>query len=160
MNRRGNTLDHYAGNGPLVNALVAADVDFVVIGGVAISWHCKERLADDLDLLVCPSPENSRRIAQVLGNLGYANISVTSFEKNGLQIPLKKVFYAELLTPISGGPTFESVFVDAEFGQLFGCRVRIASRVCLRLMKEQVISLTKGKISKHVDDLWLLNAIV
>jgi hypothetical protein len=51
----------------MVAGLVAGEVRFVVIGGVAGAAHGSRRLTDDLDICYEPSPENRKRLAARLG---------------------------------------------------------------------------------------------
>jgi predicted nucleotidyltransferase len=51
---------------PLLHRLVAADVDFVVIGGVAVIAQGHVRLTKDLDITYATDPSNLERLAMVL----------------------------------------------------------------------------------------------
>ena len=107
MNKVGDTLICTGVNEEIINAFAAHQVDFIVIGGLAVAWYCSDRQADDMDLLVNPTSENSARIAQALATLPFLNSSCfnsQSFIRPGLQVPLKSHYYAELLTPRSDGP--------------------------------------------------------
>jgi hypothetical protein len=88
-NRIGDKLVHFGANEELVRALSDAGVKFVVIGGLAVAWHCPERQADDMDLLVDPSAENSARIVAALAKLRLHGFTADSFARLGLQVPLK-----------------------------------------------------------------------
>ena len=54
----------------LVAALTGHDVDFVVIGGVALQAHGHIRTTLDLDVVAARTPENVRRLAPALRELG------------------------------------------------------------------------------------------
>jgi hypothetical protein len=100
MNKLGDTLLHTGTNEELVAALIEHDVEFIVIGGLAVTWYCPERQADDMDLLINPTPENSKRLSRALSGLPFVSpCNADAFTKPGLQVPLKNYFYAELLTP-------------------------------------------------------------
>lgn len=53
-----------------IAALVAAEVRFVVIGGVAAGLHGAGRATFDLDICYDPSAENRERLARVLAGWG------------------------------------------------------------------------------------------
>jgi hypothetical protein len=53
----------------LVAALIGHDVDFVVIGGVALQAHGHVRTTLDLDIVAAWTPENIRRLAPALREL-------------------------------------------------------------------------------------------
>jgi hypothetical protein len=163
MNKVGDTLLHFGSNEVLIRALIADDVEFILIGGLAISWYCSDRQADDMDLLVNPTPENSARIFKCLIGLDGLNMSgfkPDSFAKFGLQIPLKGLYYAELLSPQKDGLTYYEVVNDALEAKLFNIPVKLASVASLIRLKEQVLVSENGQAEKHVADIKRLqNAI-
>jgi hypothetical protein len=65
VNRPSEPLDAYQ----LVAALTGHDVDFVVIGGVALQAHGHVRTTLDLDVVAAWTPENMRRLAPALSEL-------------------------------------------------------------------------------------------
>jgi hypothetical protein len=157
MNRVGDSLYHFGGNELLVQALASAGVEFVVIGGLAVAWYCADRQADDMDLLVNPTPENSRRLAMALTGLGLHGFSDHSFMRLGLQVPLKGQFYAELLTPTADAPSFSETYAEAERGKLFGIWVWIASRSSLIHMKKAAAASAQAQLEKHLEDIQRLS---
>lgn len=54
----------------LIRALARHDVDYVVIGGLAVQAHGHPRTTQDLDLIPRPNRANYRRLAQALDDLG------------------------------------------------------------------------------------------
>jgi hypothetical protein len=54
----------------IVAALNAADVAFVIVGGIAVAAHGVVRATADIDLVPEPSAENIGRLAHVLTELG------------------------------------------------------------------------------------------
>lgn len=153
MNRIGDSLQHTGSNVELVRAFVSTGVEFVVVGGLAVSWHCADRQADDMDLLVNPTPENSARISNALDGLRLRGFSANSFTKPALQVPLKQHLYAELLTPRPEGPTYSDVADSAVDAKLFNIPVRVASPVSLIRMKEQAIASAEAQRDKHLKDI-------
>lgn len=159
MNKIGDTLIHVGANKELVSAFVTSDVEFVVIGGLAVSWYCPDRQADDMDLLVNPTPENSARISRALNGLHMNGYTLDSFTKPGLQVPLKGVYYAELLTPQKNGPTYSEVTKGAVDAKLFNIPVRLASVVSLIRLKELAIASAEAQKNKHVKDIQCLEKL-
>lgn len=155
-NRIGDNLLHAGANEELVRELVFAGVKFVVIGGLAVAWYCPERQADDMDLLVEPSLENSARISSALAKLHLSGFAADSFTRFGLQVPLKSSFYAELLTPTKGLLTFSEVDAGSLPAKLFGIPVRVASVPTLIAMKKAAILATAKQSEKHLHDIALL----
>lgn len=158
MNRIGNDLISTGTNREIVIAFSELSVEFIVIGGLAVAWYCPQRHADDMDLLVNPTPENSERASQALGRLRLSGFSKQSFSKLGLQVPLKQLHYAELLTPRKDGPSFSVVAEGAEKGRLFGIPVLIASPSSLIALKELAVASERAVMQKHLNDIECLKA--
>ncbi|MBC7839439.1 MAG: hypothetical protein H7Y39_12465 [Nitrospiraceae bacterium] len=153
MNKIGDTLIHVGANEELVRAFAASDVEFVVIGGLAVAWYCADRQADDMDLLVNPTPENSARISRALDGLHMNGFTLVSFTKLGLQVPLKQLYYADLLTPQKNGLTYLEVANDAVDAKLFNIPVRLASVMSLIRLKEQAVASAEAQRDKHLEDI-------
>lgn len=62
--------------GPLIERLVRASVEFVVIGGFAVIAHGYVRATRDLEIVPAPSLENFQRLAALLVELGAEQIGV------------------------------------------------------------------------------------
>ena len=153
MNRVGNTLIHVSANEVLIRTFVTRNVEFVVIGGLAVAWYCADRQADDMDLLVDNTLENSERISQSLVSLNLSGFASNSFVKLGLQVPLKQFYYAELLTPRKDGSTYAEVANDAVEASVFNIPVRLASVASLIRLKELAVASEKVQIDKHLKDI-------
>lgn len=153
MNRIGDDLLCTGSNKEIVHAFAKYGVEFVLIGGLAVSWYCSDRQADDMDLLVNPTQENSLRIGQALSRLGYALANAQSFCRLGLQVPLKSNHYAELLTPYPDGPTYSSVAQGAIAGKVLGVPILIASAKSLIELKRHAAASEPTAMQKHLRDI-------
>jgi predicted nucleotidyltransferase len=160
MNRVGDTLLHFGPNQALVRAFVDAGVEFVIIGGLAVAWHRANRQADDMDLLVNPTAENSSRIARVLDRLNIRGVVTDSFARLGLQVPLKQTFYADLLTPEKDGATYVEIVDNSVAAKIFSIPVRLASVSSLIAMKARAVAAAEAQRDKHQADLELLGNAV
>lgn len=54
----------------LLEALLEAGVEFIVIGGIAAAFYGSARVTQDLDIIPAPGYENARRLATVLSAIG------------------------------------------------------------------------------------------
>jgi hypothetical protein len=144
---------HFGPNEQIVREFLSAGVEFVVVGGLAVSWYCADRQPDDMDLLVNPTEENSVRISQALGSLQMHGFNDRSFTKPGLQVPLKQMHYAELLTPRKDGPAYMEVANNSVDAKLFNIPVRVASPGTLIRMKEQALVSAEEQKDKHLKDI-------
>ena len=156
MNRIGDNLVHFGANEGIVCSLLDVGVRFVVVGGLAVAWHCPERQADDMDLLIEPTSENSSRTSEALSRLGLTGFGPESFARLGLQVPLKQNYYAELLTPEPTGLSYVEVESHAVDAKLFGLPVRVASVETLLQMKRRAASSAESQRQKHEADIVLL----
>lgn len=157
MNRIGDNLICTGTNEEIVRALVANNVEFAVVGGLAVAWHCPERQADDMDILINPTPENSERVFHALFGLNIMGVNPDSFSKENVQIQLKNHHYADLITPSKDGLTFDEVISDSIAGNLFNKPVRIPSIAKLIVLKEHTIA--TAQCSKHLKDIELLRQV-
>ena len=63
----------------LLLALSEAQVQFVVIGGVAVGVHGFVRATKDLDIVPDPAPENLARLARLLGEIEAMQVGAGEF---------------------------------------------------------------------------------
>jgi hypothetical protein len=127
MNRIEDNLHHVRANEALIKALMARDVEFVIVGGLAVSWYCSERQADDMDILVNPTEENSQKVVKALTDLNLSGFNARSFSSPGVQAPIKRHYYVDIITPSKKGPTFGEIVSSSVHGKLFNLPVHIAS---------------------------------
>ena len=153
MNRIGDDLHCTGSNKEIVQVFSERGVEFVLVGGLAVSWYCADRQADDMDLLVNPTKENAIRISQALSQLRYAVTDPQCFCRPGVQVPLKKEHYAELLTPRTDGPNYESVTQQAVRGKVLGVPVLVASAQSLIELKKLAVASEKAAMQKHLRDI-------
>lgn len=153
MNRIGDSLHHVGSNERLVGALVQHKVEFLLIGGLAVSWFCPERQAADMDLLVDPTPANAARVATALSTLGLSGLTESSFAKLGVDAPLKGEFFADILTPKKGGPSYADSATGAVQAKAFGIPVLVASPSVLIALKREALSSLEAESEKHRSDI-------
>jgi hypothetical protein len=95
------SLQTFGRNGDFVRALVAGQVDFLVVGGLAVVYHdCRDPMAvDDLDLMLNPSKENMARFLSSLAALSLQALwSTKELSKPNIRLPVKRDFYLDILT--------------------------------------------------------------
>lgn len=91
----------------LLRALVDAQVEFVVVGAYALSFHGAPRASGDIDIFVRPSVENASRVWRALvafgAPLAAAGLTLADFSKSDLVyqmgLPPRRI---DVLTSISG----------------------------------------------------------
>lgn len=68
--------------------LTREDVEFLIIGGVAVGFHGYVRATKDVDIVPAPDPQNLERLAQVLRRLDAQIEGAEEFENEELPDPL------------------------------------------------------------------------
>lgn len=66
----------------LLLALTGAQVEFVVIGGVAVGVHGFVRATKDLDIVPAPDQDNLERLARLLRSIDAQQVGVGDFSPN------------------------------------------------------------------------------
>jgi hypothetical protein len=91
----------------MLECLIDAEVEFVIVGAHALSVHGHPRATGDIDILVRPSAENAGRVMRALGAFGAPTkahgVSEQDFTRRGsvyqIGLPPRRI---DLLTEISG----------------------------------------------------------
>lgn len=161
MNRIEDNLICFEDNARIVRAFVSHSVEFTVVGGLAVSWYCDSRQADDMDLLVNPTRANSENVYIALSklHLNLMGLARDAFAAYGVQLPLKGQYYADILTPAKNGLTFEEINSQSIAGKLFNFPVRIPSIAHLIKLKEHAATSEKTKLEKHLKDIEFLEEL-
>jgi hypothetical protein len=68
--------------------LTREDVEFLIIGGVAVGFHGYVRATKDVDIVPAPDPQNLERLTQVLRGLDAQIEGAEDFENEELPDPL------------------------------------------------------------------------
>lgn len=98
----------------LLADLVAAEVEFVVVGGIACALNGMVRTTEDLDILVDSGPTNIRRLLDVLSRFGegYAReLAVEDFTDEEGAVRLIEDFPVDIFTRM-GGRRFEDLLAN------------------------------------------------
>jgi len=157
MNRIDDNLICFAANEEIVRAFDSFEVEFLVVGGLAVSWYCSARQAHDMDLLINPTPENSVKVFRALSGLGISGIEENTFARRGVQAPLKQRHHADVITPAKTGRSYEEIAAGAISIKIFGFPARVPSVGSLIALKEAVVTSTESEVEKHRRDIFLLN---
>jgi hypothetical protein len=129
----------------LLRALVAAGVEFVVVGGVAVAVHAYVRATEDVDLVPKPDHDNLDRLVNVLVTLD-ARLALDPTralgpdERRALRMGRNlsvatRLGDLDILQRLSGVPSFETLSKDSSGVVVAGSRVMVCSREHLMAMK-------------------------
>jgi hypothetical protein len=129
----------------LLRRLTAAEVDFVVVGGIAAVAHGSVALTQDLDVTYGPEPENLARLGRALVALDARLRGVTDdvpFAPDGRTLRRTRVLTLDtpdgsldLLAQPDGAPVYGRLRDRSDLAEIDGVDVRIASIGDLIAMK-------------------------
>jgi predicted nucleotidyltransferase len=129
----------------LLRRLVQADVDFVVVGGVAVIVQASPRFTKDLDICYATEQENLDRLGAVLVELGARLRGVEEdvpFVPDGLALKRTQMLTLttldgdlDLLVDPDGAPSYAMLRRNASRIELDGITVLVASIEDLIAMK-------------------------
>jgi predicted nucleotidyltransferase len=111
--------------------LNSEQIDYLLVGGYAVSFHGYPRPTGDLDIWVAMTPVNATRLATALGRFGFAaadaEVFMTPRQIVRMGVPPVRI---EILNEVSG-VTFESCRARCEHTTLDGVPVKVISRADL-----------------------------
>lgn len=89
------------------------DVEYLIVGGYALAFHCAPRYTGDLDIFIRPDSMNAQRVMSALEDFGFESVGLTEadFERPDnvvqLGVPPVRVDIVTSLTGISWKSAFE-----------------------------------------------------
>lgn len=116
-----------------IGLLNSRKVDYLVVGGHAVAFHGYPRFTGDVDFFINATPENARRVLQVLDDFGFGSLGlgVQSLTQAGKVIQLgRPPNRIDLLTSISG-VAFEEAWEQRVAAELDGIPVHFVSKEAL-----------------------------
>ena len=129
----------------LLERLTAANVDFVLVGGLAVNAWGYLRATRDVDLVPEPSKENLARLDVLLAELGgkvdvggrlLDSEAISTFLKTGDRtLVVTDLGRVDVLQGLAQVPAFEALDAEASDVQIDGLRVRVCSLEHLLAMK-------------------------
>jgi hypothetical protein len=130
----------------LLGALVAAEVEFVTIGGVAVGLHGFIRATEDLDVVPDPAHDNLERLGAMLMGLS-ATLTLRPARRfgarelwelrRGRNISVStSIGDLDIVRSLPGVPAYEELAANAARFDVGGIEVRVASADHLIAMKQ------------------------
>jgi hypothetical protein len=121
-----------------IECLNSNEVEYLVVGALAVSWHGFARYSADIDLLIRPSQANAVRVLRALSQFGFGSLDLSASD---LTVPGKVIQLGyepnriDLMTSITG-VSFEDAWDDRTRGDLDGLRVNFIGRSALLRNKD------------------------
>lgn len=130
----------------LLRRLVAADVDFIVVGGLAVGAWGVVRGTKDVDVVVAPEVENLKRVAEVAVAAGGhvqqgeallgTPVSIAAALTAGEQVPIETdLGRLDVVQGLEGVPSYEELRSRASETEILGVTVAVCSIDDLKAMK-------------------------
>lgn len=131
----------------LLRRLVEADVEFVLIGGLAVNAWGVVRGTKDVDIVVGTDPANLKAVAEVavaagghvqrgealLGTPVSIAAELASREQVAIETDLGRL---DVVQGLEGVPSYEELREKASEAEVLGVKVAVCSREDLRAMKQ------------------------
>lgn len=127
MTRRETPLDA----AEILRTLARHDVDYVVIGGLAVQTHGHTRTTQDLDIVPAPGADNAKRLSSALRSLGARPLSSAA----GFHAYDSDAGGIDVHESPPGAPAYDELRREALVLDVVGIRVAVASRDHLIAMK-------------------------
>jgi predicted nucleotidyltransferase len=131
----------------LLRRLARAEVEFVVVGGLALNAWGIVRGAKDVDVVIATDPDNIERVAEVAVGAGGrihqgeallgTPFSIAAALASGEQVAIETdLGRLDVVQGLDGVPSFEDLRSRATEAEILGSKVWICSRQDLRAMKQ------------------------
>lgn len=146
MNRR-----HPQNNAALVRALIEAEVEFIVIGGVAAILHGVSRVTSDLDISAPLDRDNLQRLLRALEP--HRPVHATRPDLKLLDEPLERLMTFRLLlieTTLGRLDVLPRVEPIGDYGALHAVEMPLAGHVVRVIERRQLITV-KESLSRPKD---------
>jgi hypothetical protein len=129
----------------LLRSLTDAEVEYVVIGGIAVAAHAVVRATEDLDIVPAPDPANVGRLVDLLAALDARLVlnpdrgideGVREAVLRGRNLTVTtSLGDIDVVQRLPGVPVYDRLTADAIEVELHGVRFRVCSRDHLIAMK-------------------------
>lgn len=131
----------------LLHRLAEADVEFVVVGGLAVNAWGVVRGTKDVDVVVAPDIENLKRVAEVAVACGGhvqqgeillgSAISIASALASGEQVAIEtSLGRLDVVQGLDGIPSYADLQSRASEAEILGVAVAVCSLQDLKAMKQ------------------------
>lgn len=131
----------------LLRRLVEAEVEFVLVGGLALNAWGVVRGTKDVDVSIAPDPANLNRLAELAVALGGhvqsgealfgSQRSIAAALAGGEQVAIEtELGRLDVVQGLDGVPSYEGLRSRAEVAEVLGVAVAVCSVEDLRSMKE------------------------
>lgn len=128
----------------LLVVLADANVDFVLVGGLAVTLQGYVRFTEDVDILINPNPENVARMLEALAGYGEGfarELGLDDFteEEGAIRIVEEAEQCQIYVFTVMSGRKYGDVIEDADVFSIHGRGIHYASKKSLISWKEKSV---------------------
>jgi len=116
-----------------IECLNSNEVEYLVVGALAVSWHGFPRYSADVDFLISPTETNGARVLKAIRQFGFGSLDITleDLTSPGKVIQLgREPNRIDLMTSVTGVP-FDEAWQSRVSGVLDGQSVQFIGRDAL-----------------------------
>lgn len=98
-------MEEYQDFEEFINLLNKHKVEYMIVGGYAVTFHSRPKFTEDLDVWINKTKKNAKRVFNALTEFGFGNIDIKidDFTKENLILQLGyKPVRIDILTSIEG----------------------------------------------------------
>ena len=121
-----------------IECLNSNEVEYLIVGALAVSWHGFARYSADVDFLIRPSQANAERVLRALSQFGFGSLDISASDLtiSGKVIQLGyEPNRIDVMTSITG-VSFGEAWDDRAHGDLDGLPVNFIGRASLLRNKD------------------------
>lgn len=117
-------MEEYQDFEEFISLLNKHKVEYLIVGGYAVTFHSRPRFTEDIDVWVNRTKKNSKRVFKALEEFGFGNIDIKpeDFTKEGLILQLGyRPVRIDILTSIEGvkfSEAYKSKRTDLFYGRV------------------------------------------
>jgi hypothetical protein len=121
-----------------IECLNSNEVEYLVVGALAVSWHGFPRYSADIDFLIRPSDANAARVLRALSQFGFGSLDISADDLTHLGKVIQLGYEPnriDLMTSVTG-VSFDDAWDDRAPGDLDGLPVNFIGRSSLLRNKD------------------------
>ena len=114
-------MEEYQDLKEFIGLLIDKKVEYLIVGGFAVSYHSREKFTQDLDIWIKRTKSNAKKMFRVLSEFGFGNIELSEddFLKPGfvlqLGYPPNRI---DIMTDLEG-LSFAEAYIKSKPGKIF-----------------------------------------
>jgi hypothetical protein len=135
-----------------LSAFIAEGVEFLVVGGYAMAFHGFVRATGDIDLWICISEENAKRVWRALQTFGAPlfDLNIEDLKTPGMVFQIGLVpSRIDVITQIDG-VEFETAWREHKTVEIENLQIPVIGKNQLLINKKST-----GRVKDRNDALWL-----